>query len=191
MNRVAVFCGSSVGTKPAYAAAAQAMGRAIGKRGLGLVYGGGRVGLMGVLADAALDAGAKIHGVIPEALDSTELAHYGLTKLSVVKSMHERKALMADQADAFIAMPGGFGTLDELFEALTWVQLGFHRKAVGLLDTEGFYRPLLAMADAMVREGFVREEHRAMIAVASEPDALLDKLAQGLPEIAVKWGGAR
>jgi uncharacterized protein (TIGR00730 family) len=191
MKRVAVYCGSSHGVRPTYSLAAQAMGRALAKRGLGLVYGGGRVGLMGVLADAALDAGGTVHGVIPEALDGAELAHYGLTELSVVKSMHERKARMADEAAAFVAMPGGFGTLDELFEVLTWAQLGFHRKPVGLLDVDGFFAPLLAMADAMVGEGFVRAEHRAMIRVAPDPEGLLDALALSLPPVPVKWGGAR
>jgi len=167
------------------------MGKALAKRGIGLVYGGGRAGLMGALADAALSEGGEVHGVIPEALAKTELLHRGLTKLSVVKSMHERKALMADEADAFAALPGGFGTLDELFEALTWAQLGFHRKPVGLLDTEGFFAPLLAMADAMAREGFVHPDHRGMIAVAPEPGALLDRLARTLPPATTKWGGAR
>jgi hypothetical protein len=132
---------------------------------------------MGALADAALEAGTTVHGVIPEKLATTELAHHGVTELRVVKTMHERKALMADLSDAFIAMPGGFGTLDELFEAVTWGQLGFHEKPVGLLDAGGFFAPLLAMADAMVREGFVRREHRDSIQVHVEPGALLDALA--------------
>jgi uncharacterized protein (TIGR00730 family) len=191
MKRVAVFCGSSYGVRPAYVEAAEAMGRALAKRGLGLVYGGGRVGLMGAIADAVLSAGGTVHGVIPDALASTELAHRGVTQLSIVGSMHERKALMADQADAFVAMPGGFGTLDELFEVLTWAQLGFHAKPVGLLNTAGFFDPLLAVADAMVREGFVDATHRGRISVASEPEALLDLLARDLPPAPVKWGGAR
>jgi uncharacterized protein (TIGR00730 family) len=124
MQRIAIFCGASVGASPAYVEAARAMGRALAARSLGLVYGGGRVGLMGALADAALEAGAKVHGVIPRALATTELAHRGVTELHVVATMHERKAMMADLADAFVALPGGFGTLDELFEALTWAQLG-------------------------------------------------------------------
>jgi uncharacterized protein (TIGR00730 family) len=167
------------------------MGAELAARGVALVYGGGRVGLMGALADSALAAGAQVYGVIPEALASTELAHQGLTQLSVVESMHERKALMADLADGFVALPGGFGTLDEFFEALTWAQLGFHRKPVGLLETEGFFAPLLTMADAMVREGFVLAEHRAMITVATEPATLLDALAQRVPPAATKWGGER
>jgi len=153
------------------------MGRALAARGLGVVFGGGRVGLMGALADAALEAGTTVHGVIPEKLATAELAHRGVTELHVVKkTMHERKAKMADLSDAFIAMPGGFGTLDELFEAVTWGQLGFHEKPVGLLDAGGFFGPLLAMADAMVREGFVKKEHRGSIKVQAEPGALLDEL---------------
>jgi uncharacterized protein (TIGR00730 family) len=158
---------------------------------MSLVYGGGRVGLMGALADAALSEGGFVPGVIPSALAKTELAHRGLTKLSIVESMHERKALMADEADAFIALPGGFGTLDELFEALTWAQLGFHRKPVGLLDAEAFFAPLLTMADEMVREGFVHADHRSMIAVAREPGALLDLLARAPSPATTKWGGGR
>jgi uncharacterized protein (TIGR00730 family) len=187
MRSVAVYCGANVGARPAYLDAARAMGRAIAERGMRLVFGGGRVGLMGALADAALAAGGLVHGVIPEALSTRELAHQGLTELSVVKSMHERKALMADDADAFIAMPGGFGTLDELFEVITWAQLGFHRKPIGLLDTESFFAPLLAMADAMVREGFVHPDHRAMLALASEPSALLDTLANTPPLAKTRW----
>jgi len=132
---------------------------------------------MGAIADAALEAGTTVHGVIPSRLATTELAHRGVTELHVVETMHERKALMADLADAFIAMPGGFGTLDELFEVLTWGQLGFHHKPIGLLDAGGFFAPLLAMADAMVREGFVKKEHRALVKVHADPGALLDALA--------------
>jgi uncharacterized protein (TIGR00730 family) len=167
------------------------MGAELAARGMALVYGGGRVGLMGALADSALAGGASVYGVIPEALATTELAHRGLTQLSVVASMHERKAMMADLADGFVAMPGGFGTLDEFFEALTWAQLGFHRKPVGLLDVEGFFAPLLSMADAMVREGFVRAEHRAMIAIATDPASLLDAMTRRVPPAATKWGGER
>ncbi len=191
MQRVAVFCGSSLGSRSSYALAAKALGAELAARGLGLVYGGGRVGLMGMLADAALAGGVAVFGVIPEALATTELAHRGLTELRVVRSMHERKALMADLADAFVALPGGFGTLDELFEALTWAQLGFHRKPVGLLDVDGFFRPLLGAMDAMVREGFVRPDHRAMVTVATEPGALLDTLAAARPLPPTKWGGER
>jgi uncharacterized protein (TIGR00730 family) len=191
MKRITIFCGSSPGVKPSYAMAAKAMGRELARRGIGLVYGGGRVGLMGILADAVLAGGAPVWGVIPEALATTELAHHGLTELQVVRSMHERKARMADLGDAFVALPGGFGTLDELFEALTWAQLGFHRNPVGLLDVESFFQPLLAASDVMVREGFVRADHRAMIVVAEEPAALLDALAVSTPPPSPKWGGER
>jgi uncharacterized protein (TIGR00730 family) len=190
VRRVAVFCGSSVGARPSYLRAAKAMGAELAARGMGLVYGGGRVGLMGAVADAALAGGARVHGVIPDALATTEVAHAGLTQLHVVRSMHERKARMADLADGFVALPGGFGTLDELFEALTWGQLGFHRKPVGVLDVDDFFAPLLATAGAMVREGFVRAEHRAMIAVATDPAELLDALARSTPSATTKWGGA-
>jgi uncharacterized protein (TIGR00730 family) len=176
MKRIAIYCGSNPGQNPLYLAAARAMGRALAARHLGLVFGGGRVGLMGAIADAALEAGTTVHGVIPEALATTELAHRGVTELHVVKTMHERKALMADLADAFVAMPGGFGTLDELFEMLTWGQLGFHTKPVGLLDAAAFFAPLLAMADAMVRDGFVKKAQRDAIKVHADPAALLDAL---------------
>jgi uncharacterized protein (TIGR00730 family) len=191
LKRVAVFCGSSLGTSTAYAAAARAMGVELAARGINLVYGGGRVGLMGAIADAVLAGGGSAYGVIPEALAKTELAHQGLTALSVVHSMHERKAMMADLADAFVALPGGFGTLDELFEALTWAQLGFHRKAVGLLDVDGFFAPLLATIDAMVREGFVLPEQRAMVTVAKQPRELLAALERAVPLEVTKWAGAR
>jgi uncharacterized protein (TIGR00730 family) len=161
-----------------YAEAARAFGSALGRRGLGLVYGGGRVGLMGALADAALAAGAESVGVIPQDLVDRELAHGGLTDLRIVGSLHERKALMAELADGFVALPGGFGTLDELLEQLTWSQLGLHAKPVGLLDVDGYWRPLIELARHATEEGFVRESDLASIAVAVEPDALLDRLEQ-------------
>ena len=176
MRRVCVFCGSSSGTRPEYAGAARRFGAALAGRGLGLVYGGGHVGLMGVLADAVLDAGGEVVGVIPQALVDKELAHGGLTELLVVGTMHQRKALMADRADAFAALPGGFGTADELFEVLTWAQLGLHAKPVGLLNVAGFFGPLLGWVDVAVREGFLRPEHRDLLTVADEPEALLDLL---------------
>jgi uncharacterized protein (TIGR00730 family) len=178
VRRVCVFCGASSGRLPAYAEAARAFGSALGRRGLGLVYGGGRVGLMGALADAALAAGAEAVGVIPQDLVDRELAHGGLTDLRIVGSLHERKALMAELADGFVALPGGFGTLDELLEQLTWSQLGLHAKAVGLLDVEGYWRPLIELARHATEEGFVRESDLASIAVGVEPDALLDRLEQ-------------
>jgi uncharacterized protein (TIGR00730 family) len=171
-----VFCGASSGRTPAYAEAARAFGAALAARGLGLVYGGGRVGLMGALADAALAGGGEVIGVIPQDLVDRELAHGGLTELRVVGSLHERKAAMADLADAFVALPGGFGTLDELMEQLTWSQLGLHAKPVGLLDVEGYWRPLIALARHATEEGFVRESDLGSIAVGDDPELLLGRL---------------
>jgi uncharacterized protein (TIGR00730 family) len=176
VERVCVFCGASSGRLAAYAGAARAFGTAVAARGLGVVYGGGRVGLMGALADAALAAGGEVVGVIPRELVERELAHRELTELHVVDSLHERKALMAELADGFAALPGGFGTLDELLEQLTWSQLGLHAKPIGLLDVEGYWAPLIALARHATDEGFVRESDLAAIAVADDPDALLDRL---------------
>ena len=161
---------------PAYAEAARAFGAALAGRGLGVVYGGGRVGLMGAVADAALAAGGDVVGVIPQALVERELAHGGLTELHVVGSLHERKALMAELADGFTALPGGFGTLDELLEQLTWSQLGLHAKPIGLLDVEGYWRPLIALARHATEEGFVRESDLGALAVSDDPEVLLDRL---------------
>jgi uncharacterized protein (TIGR00730 family) len=178
LRRVAVYCGSSAGAAPAYGAAATAMGHALSRRGMGLVYGGGNVGLMGVIADTMLAEGSEVVGVIPQRLADREVAHHGVTELVVVDTMHERKAAMAERADAFVALPGGIGTLEETFEMLTWAQLGIHDKPVGLLDVDGFYQPLLEMMDHLVRCRFLSEEHRQLVVVAEEPDALLDRLAQ-------------
>jgi uncharacterized protein (TIGR00730 family) len=161
---------------PAYAEAARAFGSAAAGRGLGVVYGGGRVGLMGAVADAALAAGGEVVGAIPQELVDRELAHPGLSELHVVGSLHERKALMAELSDAFVALPGGFGTLDELMEQLTWSQLGLHAKPVGLLDVEDYWRPLIALARHATAEGFVRESDLAAIAVAGDAESLLDRL---------------
>jgi uncharacterized protein (TIGR00730 family) len=189
MRRVCVFCGSSVGASPAYAEAARVMGRALVARGCSLVYGGGHVGLMGVLADAVLAAGGEVTGVIPHALNAREIAHAGLTELHVVDSMHERKAMMAAMSDAFIAMPGGFGTYEEFFEAVTWTQLGVHKKPCGLLNVAGFYDPVIAFLDRAVRESFIRPEHRAAVVVDPAPAALLDALERlTLPDVP-KWIG--
>jgi len=189
MHRVCVFCGSSVGVNPAYAEAAVALGRALVERGASLVYGGGHVGLMGVLADAVLGAGGEVIGVIPHALHEREIAHSGLTKLHVVDSMHERKAMMAAMSDAFIAMPGGFGTYEEFFEAVTWTQLGVHKKPCGLLNVAGFYDPVVQFLDRAVAEQFIRLEHRAVVVVESDPASLLDRLARAeLPKMP-KWIG--
>jgi uncharacterized protein (TIGR00730 family) len=178
VRRVCVFCGASSGRAPAYADAARAFGATLAARGLGLVYGGGRVGLMGAVADGALGAGGEAVGVIPQELVDRELAHGGLSELRIVGSLHERKALMAELADAFVALPGGFGTLDELMEQLTWWQLGLHSKPVGLLDVEDYWRPLIALARHATEEGFVRESDLAAIAVAADGAALLDRLGR-------------
>src|SRR5215210_5562364 len=167
MDRLCVFCGSSSGRDPAYSVLAAQLGRALAQRRIGLVYGGGRVGLMGVLADAALAAGGEAIGVIPQDLMDREVGHGGLTELHVVSSMHERKALMAELSDGFAALPGGIGTLEELIEVYTWSQLGLHAKPMGLLDVRGYYRPLAALLDHAVHEAFLRAEHRAALHVAS------------------------
>ena len=176
LKRICVFCGSSVGARPRYAAAARELGRTLASRGLGIVFGGGKVGLMGVLADAALAAGGEAIGVIPEALVAREIAHNGLTELRIVRSMHERKTLMADLADAFIALPGGYGTFEEFFEAVTWTQLGIHRKPCGLLNVDGYYDALLALLDRAVSDGFIREANRSLVVDAPDVPTLLGKL---------------
>lgn len=187
---VCVFCGSSPGHSPAYLAAAGAMGRELAGRGLGLVYGGGRTGLMGAVADAALAAGGQVLGVIPRGLQVREVAHAGVTELRVVGSMHERKAAMAERADAFVALPGGMGTLEETAEALTWSQLGIHAKPVGLLDVAGYWAPLTGFLDHAVAEGFLRPDHRALCLVAGAPGALLDRLAAWEAPPGERWLGA-
>jgi uncharacterized protein (TIGR00730 family) len=179
VRRVCVFCGASSGRLPEYAEAARAFGAAAAARGLGIVYGGGRVGLMGAVADAALAAGGEVIGVIPQELVDRELAHGGLTELRIVGSLHERKALMAELSDAFVALPGGFGTLDELLEQLTWSQLGLHGKPIGLFDVEEYWRPLVALARHATEEGFVRESDLGAIAVGMDAEGLLDRL-QGM-----------
>jgi hypothetical protein len=177
LKRLCVFCGSKHGVRPAYREAARAMGEALVTAGIDLVYGGGRVGLMGVVADAVLDAGGEVIGVIPEAMSDREIAHYGLTDLHVVKTMHERKALMYNLSDGFVALPGGLGTLEELFEITTWSQLGLHAKPTGLLDVAGFYTPLVAFLDQLVGEGFVSRRHRGLLRVGADPVELLGRLA--------------
>ena len=187
MKSLCVFCGSRSGTEAAYDEAARALGRALAAEGITLVYGGGRVGLMGIVADAALGAGGEVVGVIPRALLEREIAHSGLTDLRVVGSMHERKALMSELSEGFIALPGGTGTLEEFFEVLTWAQLGEHRKPCGLLNASRYYDPLLAVFDHMVQQGFLSEEHRAMVLVETGPEALLEVLAGYVPPRVVKW----
>ena len=187
MRSLCVFCGSNPGASPAYAEAAARLGGIVAGRGMTLVYGGGRVGLMGVVADAALAAGGKVIGVIPEALATLELAHDGLTDLQVVGSMHERKARMSELADGFLALPGGIGTLEEWFEVWTWSQLGFHPKPCGLLNVAGYYDHLLAFLDHVTAERFLNETHRAMAIVDDDPERLLDRLAAWRPPRARKW----
>lgn len=192
MQRVCVFCGASSGRRAEYAEAARAFGATLAGRGLGLVYGGGHVGLMGAVADGALGAGGEAIGVIPEALVDRELAHTGLTQLHVVESLHARKALMAELSDAFVALPGGFGTLDELMEQLTWAQLGLHAKPIGLLDVAGYWAPLITLARHATEEGFVRESDLAAIAVGDDAELLLDRLARlaDAPARRAKWAAA-
>ncbi len=187
MKRICVFCGSNFGLRPAYVTAAKVMGQALVKRGLGLVYGGGNVGLMGVIADEVKSLGGEVIGVIPQALAEKELAHTDLSDLHVVKSMHERKALMADLSDGFIAMPGGYGTFEEFCEVLTWAQLGFHRKPCGLLNVEGYYSPMLILFDHAVIEGFVREQHRPLVLTDDDPGCLLDMFENYKPQHLEKW----
>jgi uncharacterized protein (TIGR00730 family) len=182
-----VFCGSSRGRREAYFAAARETGAELARRGIGLVFGGGSVGLMREVADAALAGGGEVIGVIPEALVAMEVAHHGLADLRIVGSMHERKALMAELADAFVALPGGFGTLEEFCEVLTWSQLGLHAKPCGLLNVEGYYDPLLALFDHAVEERFVHPQHRGMVLRAASPGPLLDALAAYEPPVVEKW----
>lgn len=187
LSSVAVYCGSNPGTDPAYATAAASLGRTLADQGIRLVYGGGHVGLMGAVADGVLAAGGEAHGIITQALRDKEIAHQGLTSLQVVGTMHERKAAMADAADAFIMLPGGFGTFDEFFEALTWTQLGIHVKPCGILDAAGFFAPLRALIDGAVTAGFVHPAHRDMVVVDDDSARLLDRLAAWTPPTVSKW----
>lgn len=187
MQRLCIFCGSNLGGRPEFAAAARAMGIEVARRGLSVVYGGGRVGLMGVLADAALAAGGEVLGVIPRALATKELAHDALTDLRIVETMHERKALMAELADGFVALPGGLGTFEEFFEILTWAQLGIHAKPCGILNVEGYYDPLLSLLDHAVAERFVHSEHRTLVLADHDPPLLLDAMAKFQPPSVKKW----
>lgn len=178
MERICVFCGSSSGARPAFARAARDLGTALACRGIALVYGGGSVGLMGEIASAALEAGGEAIGVIPKSLVARELAHPGLTELHVVSTMHERKAKMVELSSAFITMPGGLGTLDETFEILTWAQLGIHAKPCGILDVEGYFRPLLAFLDTAVGEGFIPAPGRARLIEDTEPQRLISRMLE-------------
>lgn len=192
MKRICVFCGSNAGHNPAYRAEAEKLGRLLAARGIELVYGAGNIGLMGAVADACLAAGGAVTGIIPEALVGKEVAgravdHPALTRLEVVDSMHTRKARMAELSDAFIALPGGFGTLEEFCEILTWGQLGFHVKPMGLLNINGFYDPLLAMFNQAVSEGFLRQQNRDMALSETDIERLLDAMASYRPEPVNKW----
>jgi uncharacterized protein (TIGR00730 family) len=185
--RICVFCGSTSGARPDYVEGAQALARALVSGGHSLVYGGGNVGLMGVVADAALAAGGAVVGVIPHALMSREIGHGGVTTLHVVDSMHERKALMADLSDAFIALPGGVGTFEELFEAITWTQLGVHRKPCGLLNVAGFYDGLLAFLDHAWAEGFLKPETRSIVTASADPTELIPRLLTTVMPPVPRW----
>lgn len=187
LRSVCVFCGASPGASPIYREAAESLGRHLAERGLRLVYGGGAVGLMGIVADAALAAGGEVVGIIPQSLQDAEIGHKSLTRLEVVDGMHARKARMAELSDAFIALPGGLGTLEELFEVWTWGQLGYHAKPLGLLEVNGFYEPLLTFLDHLVDERFVRPQHRGMLQRGATPGELLEALEAWQPLAAPKW----
>jgi uncharacterized protein (TIGR00730 family) len=181
VKRLAVYCGSATPRDPVYLENARAVGRTLAERGIGLVYGGGRLGLMGAIADSALAAGGQVIGVIPQALVDAEVAHRGLTELQVVEGMHERKRLFTDLADGFVTIPGGTGTMDELWEALSWAQLGYHADPVGLLNTAGYYDHLIAFWEKMGEVGFLRPQHRDLLIVEDTLDALLDRMGAHVP----------
>ena len=187
MKSICVFLGANPGNDPKYAQAARNMGQELARRGLTTVYGGSRTGLMGILAQSALDAGGKVIGVIPESLYKIEIAHTELTELHVSDSMHERKALMAELSDGFVAMPGGIGTMDEIFEIFTWAQLGFHSKPCGLLNVDGYYDKLLSFLDGVVEEGFLKDIHREKLLTAETPDLLIEAFATYEPPTGSKW----
>lgn len=189
VKRICVYLGSSPGNDPAYVAAAEHLARRLAARGLGLVYGGASVGTMGTLADAALDAGAEVVGVIPQSLQDKEVGHAGLSELHVVGSMHERKLRMMDESDGFVVLPGGSGTLEELFETFTWLQLGIHDKPIGLLDVAGYWDPLVAFLDHAVAAGFLSRDHADMLLVDDDADRLLDRFEGWQPPRTSKWAG--
>ena len=188
LRRICIFCGSSLGARPAYEQSAKRLGELLAERGIGVVFGGGCIGLMGALANAALSKGGEVIGVIPEALMRREVGHRGVTKLHVVETMHQRKALMADLADAFIGLPGGYGTLEEICEMLTWSQLGIQQKPCGLLNVEGYWDGLLAVLDHAVDEKFVRPENGQLVLVAQNPEWMLERLVEWTPPDHIeKW----
>ncbi|AXJ00358.1 hypothetical protein CYPRO_1093 [Cyclonatronum proteinivorum] len=181
ISTIAVYCGSSPGNQAEYCEQAAQTGRLIASRGMGIVYGGAKVGVMGAVADGALAAGGTVTGILPQFLEAREVAHHGLTELIMVETMHERKLMMYERADVILALPGGFGTMEELFEMLTWAQLGLHQKPIGLLNTGGFYDPLLLLAETMFQKGFIREAHRHIFIHDTEPEALLKKIEAFTP----------
>jgi uncharacterized protein (TIGR00730 family) len=187
LKRICVYCGSSSGARPVYALAARELGRMLAELGIGVVYGGGRVGLMGVLADAALEAGGEVIGVIPRSLQEKELGHGSVTELHVVETMHQRKEKMADLSDGFITLPGGIGTLEELFETFTWLQLGFHEKPVALLNVDGFYQGLTTFVRHLSEQQFLKPEHEACLIVEDSPHALLERMENFTPPDLGKW----
>ena len=187
MTHICIFCGSNYSNRPIYAEAARDVGRALAERGIGLVYGGGHVGLMGEVANSALEAGGTVIGVIPEALFSRELGHTGLTELHVVGSMHDRKKMMEDLSDAFITLPGGFGTMEEFFEVLTWAQLGLHGKPCGLLNIDGYFNSLLSLFDTFIEERFARREHLDFVLAEERIEDLLDRIANYTPPVLTRW----
>jgi uncharacterized protein (TIGR00730 family) len=185
MKRLAVYCGSATPADPIYMETARMVGEALAERGIGVVYGGGRLGLMGAVADAALAEGGEVIGVIPEALQSSEVTHRGCTQVHVVKGMHERKRMFTDLSDGFLTMPGGVGTMDELWEAVSWAQLGYHAKPVGLLNAHGFYDKLIAFNTHMAETGFIREQHRQILIADDDLGSLLDRMANYVPHTTI------
>lgn len=187
MKRICVYCGSSPGRQPEFAAAARTLGQVLVERGLGLVYGGAQIGIMGQIADTVLGGGGEVIGIMPKSLADREIFHTGLTKLEIVDSMHQRKALMADYSDGFIALPGGLGTIEEIFEVLTWAQLGFHKKPCGLLNVNGYFDHLTAFLNNAVAQGFVNTASRSMLMTEAEPGQLLDRFAGYEAPVVSKW----
>jgi uncharacterized protein (TIGR00730 family) len=191
MNRLAIYCGSASPADPAYVESARAVGRTLAERGIGVVYGGGKLGLMGAIADSALEAGGEVIGIIPQALVDAEVAHRGLSELHVVGTMHQRKQAFTDLSDGFVTLPGGTGTMDELWEALSWAQLGYHAKPVGLLNVSGYYDGLIAFWQEMASVGFVRPQHRGLLIVDSDLDGLIDQMAAFTPATTISQIGAK
>ena len=187
VKRICVFCGSSTGHDPIFRESAARMGRLLAEQNIGLVYGGGQIGLMGVVADAVLEQGGEVVGVIPEALATKELLHTGVTEMHVVHDMHARKALMSQLADAFVALPGGFGTYEELLEVITWAQLGLQQKSIGLLNTAGFFSPLVDFFERAITAGFIKEKHRELFVVQQTPAELLRAMSEHHPPTLTKW----